>query len=377
MNKELCKEQFNHNIYRNNYLDLVKLNNTQLEYHWLKYGKTEGRVCSVNIAKKRIYIVSNITAGGTGKYVSDLIMNRGNLECIIINNRQTLYSYMYNKCDYIMVQQLINTNILVGDLINIKMKYGCKMIITIHDYCWLNMNIYYTKKNFCPHRVYMYNIPIMREVKELFSVVDLVIHPTKFTYEEYSKKISNRNFKIVPHIDYKCDMDRVYVPKVTTVINIGVLHQKSEYKGSQFVDYLMRSYKIFKGKLINYYVVDVNIPKYKENEFNNILNKYNIHGLLLLNKWGETWSYLLTKCLNSGLSILYNNIGAYKYRINQLENRFVAGDKDNMIDINSLKSGYEKMLAYILEKGINGKREWKDDNQIIKDDFYLELFSAQ
>jgi hypothetical protein len=374
---ELYKDNFNHSIYKNNYLDLFGLNNIQLELHWLRYGKQKGRVCDVDIAKKRIYIVSNISAGGTQKYVGDLIMNRGNVECVLIHNRQKLYSYIYNKRDYIMVQQLINTNISVSDLINIKMKYGCKMVITIHDYCWLNKNIYYTKKNFCPHRVYMYNIPIMKEVKDLFRVVDLVIHPTKFTYDEYSKRLNNKNFQIVPHIDYKCDMDRIYVPKITNVINIGVLHQRSECKGSQFVEYLMSSYRSFRGKIINYYVVDLTIPKYKESDFKSILNKYNIHGLLLLNKWGETWSYLLTKCLNSGLSILYNNIGAHRYRINQLENKFLAGDRDDMIDVNSLRGGYENMLGYLVEKGIDGKREWKDDDQIVKDDFYMELFSEK
>ena len=375
INKELYKEIFNHNIYRNNYLDLAGLNNIQIEQHWLKYGKKEGRVYNIDISKKRIYIVCNISAGGTGKYVADLIANRGNLECVIINTRQKLYSYMYNKCDYIMIQQLINTNILASDLINIKMKYGCKMVITIHDYYWLNKNIYYTKNNFCPHKVYMYNIPIIKEVIHLFGIVDTVIHPTKFTYDEYSKRMNNKNFQIVPHIDYKCDLDRIYVPKINNSINIGVLHQKSEYKGSQFVSYLMNTYRSFRGKAINYYVVDVTIPKYKECEFNSILTRYNIHGLLLLNKWGETWSYLLTKCLNSGLSILYNNIGAYKYRIKPLANRFIAGDRDDMIDVNSLRVSYEKMLMYLIENGVNGKRDWKEGTEIIKDEFYINIFS--
>ena len=213
---------------------------------------------------------------------------------------------------------------------------------------------------------------ILKEVKELFSIVDIVIHPTRFTYDEYSKRIDNSNFRIVPHIDNKI-VDRLYIPIVTNVINIGVLHPQNECKGSEYVNYLMNNYKNYNNKVINYYVVDITIPKYKEEEFNNVLIRYNIHGMLLLNKWGETWSYLLTKSLNSGLSILYNNIGAYKYRIGEKENKFSAGDRDNTIDINNLRGGYERMLEYLVEN--SGKREWLDEEEVILDDMYKEVLS--
>ena len=32
----------------------------------------------------------------------------------------------------------------------------------------------------------------------------------------------------------------------------------------------------------------------------------------MLNEWGETYGYLLTKIINSGLPLLYNNFGAVK-----------------------------------------------------------------
>jgi hypothetical protein len=364
---------FNHTIYRNNYLELHRLNNIYLELHYLQYGKKEGRVYDIDISKKRIYIVSNISVGGTSKYVKDLIANSNNVDVIIIDNIQQLYSYIYNKKDYIMVQQLINTNISPIHLIEIKNKYSCKMIITVHDFCWFNKNVN-TMIGFCPHRMYLYNVNILKGVKDLFSIVDIVIHPTKFTYDEYSKRLDNSNFRIVPHID-KQIVDRLYIPIVTNVINIGVLHPISIYKGSEYVNYLINNYNNYKGNIIKYYAVDITIPKYKEDGFNDVLIKYNIHGMLLLNKWGETWSYLLTKSLNSGLSNLYNNIGAYKYRIDQKENRFSVGDSDNTIDVNSLRGGYEKMLEYLVEKGQEGKRQWLEGEELVIDDIYKEILN--
>jgi hypothetical protein len=365
---------FNHTIYRNNYSELHRLNNIDLELHYLQYGKKEGRVYDIDISKKRIYIVTNISVGGTSKYVKDLITNSNNVDVIIIDNRQKLYSYIYNNKDYIMIQQLINTNISPLHLIEIKNKYSCKMIITVHDFSWFNRNVN-TMIRFCPHRMYLYNVNILKLVKDLFSIVDMVIHPTRFTYDEYSKRLDNSNFRIVPHID-KGIVHRLYIPIVTNVINIGILHPISIYKGSEYVNYLMNNYKSYKNIMIKYYAVDITLPKYKEEQFSDLLVRYNIHGMLLLNKWGETWSYLLTKSLNSGLSILYNNIGAYKYRIEEKENRFIVGNTDNNIDINNLRDGYERMLEYLVENGREGKRQWLKGEELVIDNIYREILNT-
>jgi hypothetical protein len=168
-------------------------------------------------------------------------------------------------------------------------------------------------------------------------------------------------------------MNRILVPKVTNTINIGVFHNVSEVKGSEYVSYLMKTYSSFRGTSINYFIVGVTIGNYKEDQFFQLLNKYNIHGLFLLNKYGESWCYLLTKYLFSGLPILYNNIGSFRERITPLENRFSVGDTDGMIDITRLCKRYEDMLNYIMINS-NGKRVWTDSDELIKPEFYTKLF---
>jgi hypothetical protein len=193
-------------------------------------------------------------------------------------------------------------------------------------------------------------------------------------YDEYSKRIDNNNFIIVPHTDYKCDINRIVVPKVTNTINIGVFHSPSIVKGSEYVEYLMNKYRSFDGLSINYYVVGATINSYNEDEYFQLLQNYNIHGLLLLNKYGESWCYLLTKYLFSGLSILYNNIGSFKERIEPFENHFSVGETDGLIEIDKLDAGYEKMLKYITTNGKQGKRVWIDGATVDKPDFYTNLF---
>jgi glycosyltransferase involved in cell wall biosynthesis len=248
------------------------------------------------------------------------------------------------------------------------------MFIILHDFTFLNKNIYNTS-NEIHHKSYMNRVnEVIPQVHLLFKAVNNVICPSKFIYDEYSKRIDNINFIIVNHTDYKCDMNRILVPKITNVINIGVFHIISEVKGSEYVSYLMKTYKVYRGLRINYLVVGVTIGKYREELFFELLKKYNIHGLLLLNKYGESWCYLLTKYLFSGLPILYNNIGSFKERITPLENRFSVGDTDGMIDIDRLNKGFEDMLNYIIVNGEKGKRVWTDGAELNKPDFLVQLF---
>lgn len=356
--------------YRNNYSDLANLSKSSVELHWLQHGRKENRDYHKRKIKT-IYVIVNIKSGGTDKYVKDLIKYL-NANIVIIGNKAELNRIKFNKDDIVLLQQLLHIDIKTSDIMSSLKKYNFRLIICIHDYCWLNKDIY-DLTDFCPHSVYMNKNEIMPEVIELFEAAETVIHPTQFTYDEYSKRMNNKNFKIVPHIDYLFNVDRVYVPKIENTINIGVLNQKTEVKGKEYVELLMSTYKAFSDKKINYYVVNVTIPQYKESDFFTVLKTYNIHGILLLNKWGETWSYLLTKVLLSGIPFLYNNIGSHRYRIKEYENRFKAGDKDGEIDLASLWTCYENMLKYILNKGSKEMKEIEQNLEIEKPEFYLEL----
>ena len=360
---------FNPVIYKNNYNDLKTLSKTDLELHWLRYGKQNNRIYNRNIRKK-VYIVFTVKTGGSMKYIINLI-NNFNTDFILIDTKIKLVKIQFSENDIVLVQQLFQTDIEISDLIKIKKNYKIQLFICIHDFFWLIRNI--KMKSICPHRTYLENNQIIPEIKELFTLANGVIHPTQFTYDEYSKKMDNKNFMIVPHPDYNFNLDRIVVPKVNGVINIGVFHIRTDVKGSEYVDMLKNTYRSFITNIIQYFIVDVTIKRYKEEEYFTILSKYNIHGLLLLNKWGETWSYLLTKSLLSGLPILYNNIGSYKYRIKDMENKFSVGDKDGEIDLCKLWTEYDKMLGYIVKEGINGKNIGNFETKIVKPDFYVNL----
>lgn len=361
---------FNPDIYKQLNTDLEKsgLKKKDYETHYSQHEQNN-RIYNRNIRKK-VYIIFTIKTGGSMKYITNLI-NNFNTDFIFIDTKSKLVKTQFSENDIVLVQQLLETDIEISDLIQIKKKYNIQLFICIHDFCWLHRDI--KMKSICPHRTYLEQNQIMPEIKELFRLATTVIHPTQFTYDEYSKKMDNKNFTIVPHPDYNCNLDRIFVPKVNGVINIGVFHIRTDVKGSEYVDMLKNTYRAFGNNIIQYFIVDVTIKKYKEEEYFIALSKYNIHGLLLLNKWGETWSYLLTKSLMSGLPILYNNIGSYKYRIKDMENKFSVGEKDGEIDLCKLWTEYDKMLNYIVKEGINGKNIGNFEIKIVKPDFYVNL----
>jgi hypothetical protein len=328
---------------------------------------------------KTIYLIGLFTGGGVNKYLNDIISNYKNTKFINFCNKEHLYSFNYLKKDILFITNLFNSDIDIQDILNIKNKFNCKIIIPIHDFYWINNKIQRNLSNKLVewHYNYLTEIVVNSQIIELFNSADIIIHPSKFTFNIYSKYFNNTNFKLVIHNDIKL-IDNIYIPKITDTINIGVLHHNNIHKGSAFIDYLKTKYINYKNYNINYVIVGVNVENYDENNFNDFVKNKNIHCSTLLTKVGETHCYLLSKILNTGLPLIYNNFGSFKERINEKkENMFKV--YENEIDIYcdfeyiKLCLKFELMLDYIILN--NGKfNEITCDNTIIYNSFYNDLF---
>ena len=127
---------------------------------------------------------------------------------------------------------------------------------------------------------------------------------------------------------------------------MGVFSPLCKYKGQRYIFYLKNKYRD-----INFYIVGQNIPYYNEEGFFDHLRKYNINGFLMLNEWGETYSYLLTKILNSGLPLLYNNFGALQERVpHNMEHYFKVFDSEqteNNTKFELLDNKFNEFIDYI------------------------------
>jgi len=303
--------------------------------------------------RKNIYIISNILAGGSVKYLNDIINHYTHNNYIFIKNVNELNNINLFSNDTLFIQQIINTDITIDNIININ-KNNCKIYISIHDCNYLLGNNEFSND---VHDVYLHPEKIINstnylKIKKFFSIATNVIFPSKFIHDVYYKYFPTNNFIINDHIDYRIN-NNICVPVINdNTINIGNLSGFYEYKGKEYILLLKDKYKIYKNYNINFLIVDDNIPPYNEEEYYTYVKKYNMNGLLYLNKWGETWSYSLTKGLNTGLPICYNNIGSYKERIPNSIQYFKAFNIEND-DINLIYTAFENMLDFIINN--NGK----------------------
>jgi len=290
----------------------------------------------------QVYMIGGVDGGGSLKFINEFVQTFPHTKRII--HKKDLLNRSYNINDIFVVQHLFS-DITPEMITSICNKYKIRIIINIHDFIWFGQS--------SPHSAYLApNICIAPAIKEMFSNAELIIHPSQFTFNEYAKYVPSTNFIISPHIDYSVIDSPLCIPPVTDIINIGCMHEFSECKGREYILYLQNKFNKYKTANINFLVAGKNIPIYKENEFFEVIKTYNIHCLFLLNKWGETYCYSLSKYLKSGLPILYNAIGAVVERIptrlhyKQVFDTVVSFDSTNKLD---LESKFVEMLDFIIE----------------------------
>lgn len=354
--------------------------------HWILYGKNENKIFYkisdrnfTNIDnKKNVFIITNMTNCGTGKYIDDIINEYGDsANFYFINSKKDFLKYKFTQNDILFLQHLLYCNLTVNDILTLKNIFKCKLIISIHDFYWLN-DVILKKfdKDFSCHNSYLKSkININNDIIKLFSLADEIVHPSKFTYNIFLKYFPSDNFKLVSHNDYQIDYTTKNIPSINNnTINIGVFHRLTECKGKYFINYLQKKIIKFNGYNINWKIVGKNIPFYKEEEFFTFIAKYNINCLTLLNKWGETWCYSLTKFINSGLPIIYNNFGAFKERIPNSEHYFkVYEDEKKNYNLDLLEDEFKRMLEYIIVN--NSKYTNINTNTTINyNQYYNKLF---
>lgn len=338
---------------------------------------------------KKVYIISNIFGGGSVKYLDDLKKQYINVNFVHIKNKASILAIKNaNPHDILFVQQLLWSDILPEHIINIKNKFSMQIVISVHDFCWFiqddNIN---NPTNNVWEQGYLYDIShINSKIMRLFDKAAIVIHPSEFTQNHYSRFFPTHNSVLQQHNDIEDKYPIKQIPKVKhNTINIGNFQRFTHYKGKENVDLLFNMYNntTYKGYKIYFKVVGKNISEYDESNWCDEMRKHDFHCLLHLNKYGETYSYALSKSINSGLPILYNSIGAFKERIPNTEEE----DKRHYIKVIEQESEYdnteilfkkfEEMLDYIITNNRTPDKLSKNNVTVVYNDLYNYLFNTK
>lgn len=336
------------------------------------------------IDKLKVFYITNVLVGGSFKYIKDIIKSFPNTTFIAITNYEELYRYSreFNSNHILLLQYLISTNIQIRHIQELVIKTKIRLIIPIHDFYFLSQTINEFTNNI--HNAYITQKSGISEKQQLLNIAKYVIFPSIFVKNEFLRYYNLSNYIVLPHIDYKIQYGKYIAPIENNTINIGIINIFSECKGIEYYKELLKIskynnyniiYHIFTGdKTLSDYPNNVIYPSYDNENIINLLHKNNIHSLLFLNKWGETYCYSLTHALRSSISILYSNIGAFTERIPFSEHYFPinADPITKIVRIQDVIDMFFKQLEYITT---NTTQSYTPDNSnVIIPPFYNNLF---
>ena len=359
-NKETDKYLVNKSIYK---LYIHFLDNYK-EFIYIKNGLIKNiNLKDISNLENTVVIIHNYNMhkGGSLKFLKDIYSNFKEYDYLFVWSKNVLDKINFSKNKIMILQYFLFTNIAVNILKNIIIHYNIKLIIPLHDFYFCNNDkdmykLYNLEYNleYNVHNSYLNsNIKINSTLSCLFYIAYKILCPSDFLYSIYSKIYKNSNLIRFNWIDYELDKNIKYRRQkiVNNFINIGMLSENSIYKGKEYVNKLEKVIK-YKNYKINILIIDKNLPKYNEEEYFTFIKKYNINGLLYLNKWGETHCYSLTKALLTGIPIFYNNIGCFKERIPIAEHYIKNVESEEyVIDEKILIKNYYRFLDVIIENG--------------------------
>ncbi len=318
-------------------------NENNAKIHYITYGVNEKRKLNlddININKKTVIILlSHGLGGGISRYVKDLCYNIDTDKYLIITNENIksnnivnlesnvilkLLSRCYNNFNIILHINIFTNVYYKYDLMNIykkliKLNYS-KLFITIHDYYWLNQKT--PNLTIDDLKNLKLNITDKKYLSKIFFLGKIIFpsYNVLFNYLNKGLIVNKSNIYITDHIDYKSSINPYYYYKKDEIFKICYIGGLCYEKGYNFlldvikiidelniknIEFTFLGYgeKILintKNVLINY------LKEYKEEELPNIINTLKPNLFILPSFYIETWSYVATHMLNTGLPIIYN-----------------------------------------------------------------------
>ena len=338
------------------YNNLIELNNAYLEYY-------------DNPTKKNILFFCH-NGGGTEKYVSDIkkIFNEYNHIDFSSFNDSIDYDMEYKNIDLIHINSILFNNLKDNYIYFFQTFFkNVKKYITVHDYQWLYPNEpNIIKDNFNSQKSDYKN---MINFYMLLELCDKIIFPSQNIHDNYfwhfnyywniNLNIFSKKIHIVTHMDKLTNNDFLVIPKITNYINIAFVGYFTEYKGASLLKKLANEKNYFNDCEIRYHIfgnIDSSCSiigafhknniiihnSYTDNNIIDSLHKNNIHGILHLSMFDESYCYALTNSINSGIPIFYLNRGVFPERLSNKE-KYISTDIENIF------SNFDSFLLYIFK----------------------------
>lgn len=282
-------------------------------------------------ATKTIFVIGLVSCGGVRKYIADLVDAFPDTRFTTLSTIDELRQAHWGPSDILLINHLIN--IPTPDIWVLPItRFTGTVIVVVHDMWWITPRT--CREPLDIHRSYLH--PESNPMAEfVLKTAGAVVFPSRFVRDIYTSAYDIPNSVVVPHIDLALEPGTVH-RTLTRVsehhLRIGVFVDNTPVKGCGFVTELMRGCASYRGHTVTYAVVDRTIERYNDDQFEQHLQQHRVNGLLLLSRYGETYSFALTKHLRCGLPLLYNNFGAHQERIPSSDHYIVCYSREEECD---------------------------------------------
>lgn len=262
------------------------------------------------------YILTTIQHGGSRKFLHDL-QHQLSLTFHFLNSVEEFKKTLFHPNDVLIFQQFMEKDIDKLILQLFSQPNHPRLFLFVHDYFFLSSSslLIPNHTTICPLK------------KRILQIAEKVVFPSHYILGYYRQFVDSPRFIYCPHID-NINPQPLRVPLIQKkIIYIGIITPINVYKGKNLLIRLFRSIKEHLGYSVEYHLFGPSpfpignhvkhISSYTEDDIYPKIQ--HLHGMLFLNQYPEIYSYALTKGINSGLPLLYSNIGAIKERLEELQ----------------------------------------------------------
>ena len=376
--KIIIPYDFNYKTYLEINYDLpTDFNENDCINHYINYGYYENRKYL-----KTIYHIIHNFGGGTYLYAENIInifKKYNHIIVKIIHENEFIINdikYNLNEINNILENgTLLIVHSLLYENDGLKLSYNMaeiikninyKKILFIHDYFLLYPETPNLIKS--SNKIPLYeNIDNAIKIFNFFDNIYFNSNNSYYNYLKYVKTIKNTIIlNVVPDISYY--NERILL-KYKNKYNIGLIGEIScIHKGRFLANNIIKLFNEKYEHKYHFYILgtyDISYPnltvhgKYNNNEIFELIKKYDIDIFLFVSVFEETYSFTLSIVLNTGLPIIYNNIGAYVERLQNYKNCYPY-EENNYYNIINILNNIEYNEVNVINEEYNLKKEIHD-----------------
>lgn len=262
--------------------------------------------------------------GGIENYVNNFNEIYKNYKHIIVKiERDEPVFFSQKNINLIIIHSLLlNMNQLAKNFIEPILECSTKKIMIIHDYSYVfPKKINLTKDD--KIKPFLENINYFKFIIEK---MDMIYFNSRNSFLNYNNYLTMDKYEFINNVpDINIYNSRKKFNSFNNKVNGCIIgNLKGKHKGSELADELIKEFPNINFTIIgefrninshkNVYVTG----KYENKDIYNHMK--NISFFLFLSTVQETYSYTLSLALNTGLPIIYNNLGAYIDRLENYDN---------------------------------------------------------